>query len=148
MSKERFKAVPAVYLIMEKDEQILLMRRCNTGYEDGKYMVPGGHVEANEPPTGATVREAKEEVGVEIDPKDLQLVHMIYRAAHDLSGERVDLFFKTSTWQGEPTIMEPEKCDDLQWFPLKELPQNIPAYVRTALNNYQERVIYSEVDWE
>lgn len=40
--KERHKVVPAVYLFLIKDEKILLGRRCNTSYMDGKYMVPRG----------------------------------------------------------------------------------------------------------
>ena len=37
MAKERHKIVPASYLVLIKDSKILLSRRVNTGYEDGKY---------------------------------------------------------------------------------------------------------------
>ena len=60
--KTRNKAVPAVYLILERDNKILIARRANTGYEDGNYQVPAGHVEEAELPTEAVIREAKEEV--------------------------------------------------------------------------------------
>lgn len=53
MSKERPKAVPAVYLFMRNGNEILLMRRQNTGYFDGWYSVPSGHVEVGELPLQA-----------------------------------------------------------------------------------------------
>ncbi len=144
---EKFKAVPAVYLVMERNEQALFMHRYQTGYQDGKYMLPGGGIERGEPPTEATVREAREELGIEIAPENLQLIHIMYRAPHDETGERVDFFFRTQTWNGEPTIREPNKCDGLEWFPLNGIPNNVPPYVRGALKNAQEHIIYSEVDW-
>lgn len=34
---ERFKMRVAVHLILEQDNKYLLLRRYNTGYEDGNY---------------------------------------------------------------------------------------------------------------
>ena len=116
MQKERNKSVPAVYIILKKGEEILLGRRKNTGYYDGWYGGPAGHVDAKELPSIAGVREAKEEVGIDINPTDVKFAHALYRTAHDETGDRSDYFFIVEKWDGEPKIMEPEKCDDLQWF--------------------------------
>ena len=43
----------AVYLLLIRDGQILLLRRYNTGYEDGNYGVIAGHVERDERVTTA-----------------------------------------------------------------------------------------------
>lgn len=75
--RERHKAVPAVYLFLKKDGRIFLMRRMNTGYEDGNYMVPSGHVEKGESLTDAMIRETMEEVGVSVRKEDLRLVHTV-----------------------------------------------------------------------
>jgi len=40
MKKLRNNAVTAVYLLLKKDGKILVGKRCNTGYHDGKYQVP------------------------------------------------------------------------------------------------------------
>ena len=93
MKKERNKSVPAVYAIFKKDGKVLMGRRQNTTYYDGWYGVPAGHVEAGELPITALVREAKEEIGVNIDPKNIKFVHALYRTAHDETGDRVDYFF-------------------------------------------------------
>ncbi len=98
--KIRNKPVPAVYILLEKEGKILLGRRMNTGYQDGNYQVPAGHVEEGELPTEAIIREAKEEVNVDLSLNDLELVHVEYRPKHDPSGDRIDLFFKAKKWGG------------------------------------------------
>lgn len=143
--KERNRAVPSSYLILLKDGKILLGRRINTWYYDGYYSVPAGHVEDYELPTAGLVREVKEEIGITIDPKDARLVHTMYRAEHDETGQRVDFFFVAEKWSGEVANTEPHKCDDLLWFPLNDLPENMMHHVRLALEYYQKGMIYSEV---
>lgn len=140
--------MPAVYLIFKKGDRILLGRRHNTGYYDGWYGVPAGHVDAKELPRDAGIREAKEEVGVHIDAKDLQFVHASYRTAHDETGDRADYFFIIKKWDGEPKIMEPKKCDDLQWFPIGNLPRNTIHHERDVIENLKKETSYSEIDLE
>src|SRR3989338_10240764 len=143
--KIRNKAVPAVYILLEQDGKILLGRRCNTGYEDGNYQVPAGHVDEGELPTEAMVREIKEEIGVDIIQSDLELLHVSYRPKHDNTDNRVDFFFKAEKWNGEVKNMEPHKCDDLQWFPLNKLPENMTFHVREALECIQKRIFFKEI---
>jgi ADP-ribose pyrophosphatase YjhB (NUDIX family) len=69
--QEKFKLIASVYLLFVKDDKILLLRRCNTGYEDGNYGLVAGHLDAHESLTQAAIREAKEESGVDINPEDL-----------------------------------------------------------------------------
>ncbi len=148
MKKERNKTVPAVYLIFKKDNKILLGRRQNTGYYDNYYGVPAGHIDARELPIITGVRETKEEIGVNVSPTDLQFVHALYRTAHDETGDRSDYFFIVEKWQGEPKIMEPEKCNDLQWFPIDNLPENMIHHEKYVFENIKKGVSYSEVDIE
>ena len=146
MKKERNKAVPAVYLIFRKDDKILMGRRQNTTYYDGWYGVPAGHVEAKELPVSALIREAKEEVGVDINPEDVNLIHTLYRTAHDETGDRSDYFFVIKKWSGKIKIMEPEKCDDLQWFPIDELPENTIHHEKSVIENIKIGINYSEIN--
>lgn len=71
--KEQFKLVPAVYLVLRNDNRVLLLRRANTGYQDGKYRLVAGHLDGDELGTTAVVREAKEEAGIDFDPSKLEL---------------------------------------------------------------------------
>jgi 8-oxo-dGTP diphosphatase len=54
----------AVHLLVLRGDDVLLVRRSNTGYEDGRLSVVAGHVEPGESITQAAIREASEEVGV------------------------------------------------------------------------------------
>ena len=140
--KERFKITPAVYLILVKDNKILLSRRYNTGYFDGNYSFPAGHLDGNETLKQAMVRETKEEIGVLLDPTDLELVHIMNRRIPN--NERIDFFFTAKKWHGEPRIMEPDKCDDLSWFETDNLPQDIIPYIEQAIDSFLKHTIYSE----
>jgi 8-oxo-dGTP diphosphatase len=143
--EKRFKLILSVYLILIKDGKVLLLRRANTRYMDGMYGLPAGHADGNEPARVATCREAKEEAGLDINPRDLKFVHFMHRIEED---ERADAFFTTKKWEGEPTNMEPEKCDDLSWFSLDNLPSNIIPYIKQAIELSQKGIHYSEIGWE
>jgi ADP-ribose pyrophosphatase YjhB (NUDIX family) len=142
--KERFKLIAAVYLFFVEDNKILLLRRSSTGYEDGNYSVPAGHLDGNESLTASAAREGNEETGTIINPRDIQLIHTMHRLGKD---ERLDFFFLIKNWTGEPENTEPEKCDDLSWFPLNNLPQNTIPYIKTAIENYISGKPYSEFGW-
>ncbi len=146
MQKERFKIIPAVYLVLIKDNKILLSRRYNTGYFDGDYSLPAGHLDGNETLKQAMIREAKEEIDMFLDPADLELAHTMNRKI--LNNERMDFFFTAKKWQGEPKIMEPDKCDDLNWLESNNLPKNIIPYIRQAINSILNNIIYSEREGE
>ena len=146
--KERNKAVPAVYLLLRKGDSILLMRRQGSGYYDGWYSVPAGHVEAGELPLLGLAREVVEELGISINPKEARLVHLMYRTKHDETGDRIDLFFEVTKWSGNITNAESHKCDDVQWFPVKALPEKTMHHVRDAIQKVENNILYSELDLE
>lgn len=62
--------------------------------------------------------------------------------------ERVDFFFIAEKWQGEPKIMEPDKCNDLRWFKSDDLPQDMIPYIRQTIDFFLKNEIYSEREGE
>jgi len=142
--KERFKQIATSHLFLVRDNKILLLRRFNTGYEDGKYSVVAGHIEGNETARQTMVREAYEEAGIKIDIDDLEAIHVMHRNEGE---ERVDFFFTTEKWSGEPEIREPDKCDDLGWFELDNLPENTIPYIKKAIECFLNNKLYSEHGW-
>ncbi|MFZ2299961.1 MAG: NUDIX domain-containing protein [Candidatus Moraniibacteriota bacterium] len=143
---ERHKLVPASYLVLALDGKALLLRRFNTGYEDGNYSLVAGHVDQGETFTQTMVREAFEEAGIRIRPEDLRVAHIMQRKSHD--SERLDMFFVAEKWKGAIENKEPYKCDDLSWFSLEELPDNVIPYVRQALECVRDGRFYSEFGWD
>jgi 8-oxo-dGTP pyrophosphatase MutT (NUDIX family) len=142
---DRFTLSAAVYVLLVRDGKVLLLRRYNTGWSDGLYSLPAGHIDGNEPLRQAACREAKEEAGVTVRTEDLAFAHVMHRVSNK---EYLDFFFVTNTWEGEPHNAEPEKCDDLSWFPLDGLPENLLPYVRQVIEDYGQGVHFSEVGWE
>lgn len=141
MPAPRLALVPASYVLLLRGREVLLQRRQNTGYMDG-YWVAGaaGHVEPAEAARQAAVREAREELGVELESGSLQLITVMQRT--DGVGtpreQRVDWFWTCREWRGEPRICEPEKVSALGWFSLDALPDGVPDYERIVLEGLRD----------
>jgi 8-oxo-dGTP diphosphatase len=147
-SPERHKILGAVYLILQRDDEVLLLRRFNTGWQDGNYSLVSGHIDGDEPFTLAMLREAKEEAGIDIAEQAIRFAHAMHRSDPSDDREYIDIYFVANAWEGEVTNMEPEKCDELKWYPLDNLPDNIINSVKTALVHYRDGVPYSEYGWQ
>ena len=134
MAEGRLVVPVAVHLFLVRGDEVLLLRRANTGYEDGKYSVIAGHLDGGETVIAAATREAREEAGIALDPAGVRVVGVMHRRAND---ERIDFFVVAAAWAGEVTNCEPHKCDALAWFPLVGVPERTIPYVRRALENYR-----------
>ncbi|MCJ8346207.1 NUDIX domain-containing protein [bacterium] len=145
MSQRNNSNIPASYLILIRQNKILLLRRHNTGYQDGQYSTIAGHVEEGESFSQCIIREAKEEAGITLKSKDIKSAHIMHRKSRDK--ERVENFFIAQKWEGKLSNMEPHKCDDLSWFALNNLPQNTIPYIRQAIKMITDNVFYSEFGW-
>ena len=138
-----YKAKVAVHLILENDRnEILMLRRCNTGFKDGEYGLVAGHVEPGETLKGAMIREATEEAGIALSPDKLDVVGVI----PSLSDDYVYFFFRTAAWRGDVKNMEPHKCDDMRWFQVHELPENTVSYIDKAIRNYLDGTWFGEIE--
>jgi 8-oxo-dGTP diphosphatase len=137
----RAKFPVTVHLFLFRENQILLSRRFNTGFRDGEYSVPAGHLDGNETVLAAASREAEEEIGVQIEADDTVFSSVMHRSEGD---ERVDFFVHVHKWHGEPFNAEPDKCDDLRWVDINQLPTNTIPYIRQALRNHLRGVQFDE----
>lgn len=145
MTEQRFTIRSAVYLVLIKDAKVLLLRRYNTGWSDGKYSLLAGHVDGNESLTTAMAREAQEEAGIVLRKEDISFAHVMHRVSNE---EYLDFFFTASKWEGNPMNTEPNKCDDMQWFPLDKLPENTLPYIRNVIEDINKGITFSEIDWK
>lgn len=127
---ERHGSTVDVHLVLRRNGRILLGQRQNTGFADGQFHLPAGHLEQGESVVAAVIREAQEELGVEIDADDLRFLHVMHNGD---GGGRIGLFFEVRSWRGTPENREPEKCRCLDWFSLERLPTELVPYARTAL---------------
>jgi 8-oxo-dGTP pyrophosphatase MutT (NUDIX family) len=144
MTSARFTCPVAVHLFLRRGDEVLLLRRYHTGYEDGNYSVIAGHLDGNERIAEAACREALEEAGIVIDPEDIRIVGVMHRLSND---ERIDWFVETSRWSGELHNAEPEKCDGLSWYAIDTLPSNVIPYIRRGLENAANGIAFDEFGW-
>jgi len=131
-----------VHLFLVDKDKILLLRRFNTGYEDGNFSVPAGHLDGGETVKQAAIREAVEEVDVVISPEDLEIVQVMHRKTEQ--GERIDYFLRCEKWGGQVANTEPDKCDLLHWSPMNDLPDNVIPYVAHAIESHLEGIKFTE----
>jgi 8-oxo-dGTP diphosphatase len=135
----------AVHIFLLRGEEVLLLRRCNTGYEDGNLSVVAGHVEPGESVTQAALRETREEVGLQLSPDRLRVAGVMHRRSAD---ERVDFFLSYEIQHEEPQNLEPAKCSQLLWTGLARLPDDVIPYVRAALESFRTGVWFQEFGWD
>ncbi|MFH0749927.1 MAG: NUDIX domain-containing protein [Candidatus Gottesmanbacteria bacterium] len=145
MKQHQYKMIASSYAFFIKKNNILLSRRFQTGYADGKLSVPAGHVEDGETITQALIREMREEVGITLIPSQFLLSHIMHRKSDDI---RIDFFFRINSWSGTLKNMEPEKCNQLVWTPLDALPRDVVPYVSHAIHCVCKNIFYSEFGWK
>ncbi len=149
MEEIRYKSMLVVDIMLTRindrgKEEVLLSLRKNTGHQDGKYELPGGHVDEGEDLMQGMVREAKEELNIDIDKKDLKIAHIL----HNYRGDRVNFILTTEKYNGELKIGEPEKCEKLEWFEMDDLPENIPVKVKNCIEEINSNIFYDNIDFE
>ena len=132
---DRFRIIPAAYVALRRGDEVLLLLRAGTGYLDGYWAMPAGHVESGESVSRAASREVREEVGVEVAEADLHPVTAMHRTGGNglPIDERVDFFFTASRWTGEPRLMEPAKAAALEWYRLDALPDPVVPHEARVL---------------
>jgi 8-oxo-dGTP diphosphatase len=137
---ERYATFEAVLVVILKGNEVLLHRRKNTGWMDGWFDVPGGHVDPGESILATASREVSEEVRLKVSTKDLEIFHI---SQADSGNDKLYTYFifRARQWEGEPVVGEPDMAEDLKFYPLDNLPQNIPPYTKSGLENVNSKEI-------
>jgi ADP-ribose pyrophosphatase YjhB (NUDIX family) len=119
-------------MLYRQDGHVLLALRSGTRWADGYWSVPAGHLKGGETLPEAAVREAREELGIGIDPGDLaHVVTVDYREGTEIRA--LTAFFTARHWTGAPDNLEPDLCRRLAWFPPDRLPQPISPISAAAI---------------
>lgn len=137
MSAHHFAVIPAVYVYLQRDDDVLLQLRQGTGYMDGMWAAgAAGHIELGETAAAAGCREAEEELGIRLDQHQLTPLTVMQRTDGTASAieQRADWFFTATSWEGSARIVEPTRCAQLKWFSLRRLPDAMPPHERAVLD--------------
>lgn len=141
---EKHVIIPAVCLLLECDGKWLVGRRKNTGYCDECLNMPAGHIDPDETPREAAVREAKEEVGIDVPIEDIHFAHIQYNRNAKGCHDRTHYYFKIECCDQEPVNKEPEKCSEVMWIPAGEKLSEFVPFIKKALEAMLQGEQYSE----
>ena len=133
-----------ISLLLSQHNKILMSLRKNTGYEDHKWSLICGNQENNESALYTAIREAREEIGININTCDLQVLHIMHRKT---SRENIDVFIQCKKWGGIIKNKEPQKCESLRFYEIDNLPINTVEYIADALRSIKQLQFYSEKGW-
>ncbi|MFA6524880.1 MAG: NUDIX domain-containing protein [Patescibacteria group bacterium] len=151
MSDQR-KVIPGVHLIFQKynndigENEYLLHKRMNTNFFDKHFSVPGGHIDDYETPTDCVVREGKEELGVDIDPKYIKFANVLYRIKKSDHEVRIDFCYIITKWKGILKANEQHKHSEPAWYPLSKFPTPVVPYVLQAIQDIESGIAYTKTD--
>lgn len=121
-----------VGVIIERDNKFLLMKRKGAHGQD-TWSFPGGKLDKFETIEACAIRETKEETDLDISnvKMDRYTNDMFFK--NDL--HYITLFVRCD-FEGEPKIMEPDKCSDIQWFDKDNLPKELFTPIENYITNY------------
>ena len=108
-------------------------------YLDNQYDLPGGHLEPGEDLFDAMIREAKEELGIELEREDMQIVHIYHHFKRNI----LKFVFKVKIFKNEIQNLEPEKCKELKWVDIEKLPNNTINGIRREIEYIKSKKHYS-----
>ena len=117
-----------VCAVVQVEDKILLGKRAGS-HEAGTWSPPGGHLEFGETWERCAQRELFEETG--ITGEGFYFLTATNDLMHEDGLHYVTIFMKVAKMSGEPKLLEPEKCEQWDWFPL----DNLPSPLSTPMSN-------------
>lgn len=122
-------------LVLNPEGKVLLGKRKGKLGEK-TYSLPGGHLEFGETPEQCAARELKEET--DIDAKEMEVASLTNDIAYDRHYVTIGVLVKS--FEGEPKVMEEDKCESWGWYDLDDLPE--PLFVPSAkfIQNFSAKV--------
>lgn len=144
MEREQF--LSAVYMIIKNEKnEILFQRRQGTKLWPGFLALPAGHVDTGENVYDAVIREAKEELNITISIENIIDTFVVNRRNKSIS-PYYDVYFEVDSYVGNIIINEPEKCSELKWIKIEDLPADVIDFEKIALLNNKKGIKFSTID--
>ena len=144
--KERYLSRIGVDIFLERmnektgRKEILMLKRAGTGYYDGYYDLPGGHLEKGEDIFDGMIREAKEEIGITIKREEMEILYIYHRYKRGM----LKFVFKASKYEGIPVNAEPQNSEKIEWVEINQLPENIVPSIKIELENIKNGIYYGK----
>ncbi|MGW6154321.1 NUDIX domain-containing protein [Streptomyces sp. NPDC055144] len=144
MSERYTSVVDVLMLPYREDGRMPLLRRARGQYAAGQLTVVGGHLEEDESPLEGAIREAEEELGIQISPRDAEFCGLFQFVAAD-GTRRLGTVWVTRSWQGTPINNEPQKHAELLWAEPGDPPEDCHPYTRGVLRHFVAGSMYGVI---
>ena len=121
-----------VAVLIVKDDHILVGKRLSK-HGEGTWALPGGHLEFGETPEECGKREILEETGLIIN--NLKIGPYTNDIFMETNKHYITLFLIAKYENGDPQVLEPDKCCEWKWVQLNEIPEPKFKPLETLLKN-------------
>lgn len=125
--------------------EVLLQRKCGTKLWPYFLALPAGHIDKGENSYEAMIREAKEELDIDISISDICDTFVVCRRNKSLM-PYYDVYFEVKNYKGDIKIMEKDKCLELVWCDINNLPKDMFDFEKTAIYNNLKGIKFSVID--
>ncbi len=113
----RNKNIVTLFVRNNKGDMLLQKRSEQKG---GKYGFISGHVQEGETNSQGMIRETKEEMGINIDEKDLNLFYRVQEGENNFN-----LYYMNKNINTENLILQKEEVEDAKWCSIEEIKEMI-----------------------
>lgn len=120
MNADQLRPKVGVGVAVIKDGKVLLGKRKGS-HGEGSWAFPGGHLEFNESLEDCARREVLEETGLAI--KNIRKVTYTNDIFPKEGKHYITCYVAADYDKGELQIMEPEKCEQWEWFEWGKFPE-------------------------
>ena len=111
-------------------DRLLLGKRISS-HSENSWQFPGGHLEFGETVEDCARREVAEEAGIRV--RNIRSSGFTNDVFIDADKHYVTLFVSSEYESGEVRVMEPDKCEQWQWFRWDRLPEPLFLPIRNFL---------------
>jgi ADP-ribose pyrophosphatase YjhB (NUDIX family) len=124
------------FIINEKNQLLLLKRNKKCRNKAGYWTIPGGRIEFFEKIEDALKREIKEEL--DIDIKIIKLLSVTNDIIKEENQHWVSPQFLCKIVKGTPKNLETDKCDEIKWFDINNMPDKLTNTTTDGLKHLKE----------
>lgn len=103
-------------LIQNTKGEILIQKRSKQ--KGGEYALTSGHAKTGETPVQGIITEIKEELGLDVMPKELRLMHS---ERSDINQAFYDLFYLQNDYDISEMKLQKEEVEEVKWLTEKEV---------------------------
>jgi 8-oxo-dGTP diphosphatase len=138
-----------VFLLLTRNDHVLLALRQGTGFADGMWNLPSGKAETGESAVAAIIREAHEELGVQLAEHEIRYAATVH-CRNSNTDARIGLFFQAAAKDTPPDLprnAEPHKCAKIAWYPMTMLPGTTMAYSALGVSLYRRKAHFGTTGW-